>query len=96
MKRFSWNPEKNKKLQAERRISFNDAVYFIENGGVLDIIDHPNHERYKHQKIYILLMRDYVYLVPFVDNEIERFLKTIIPSRKLTQQYLRGVDNDKA
>ncbi len=90
MKYFSWNNEKNQLLKAERNISFEDVVFHIEKQHVLDIIQHPNQERYRGQKIFIINIDNYAYLVPFVENEREIFLKTIIPSRKATKQYLRG------
>ena len=90
MKYFSWNPEKNELLKAERQISFDDVVFYIEQGFLLDVLEHPNQEKYKGQKIFVVQMDDYVYLVPFVENDHEVFLKTIIPSRKATKQYLKG------
>lgn len=92
MKLFAWNPEKNKQLRAERGVSFEDILFHIEAGDVLDVYDHPNQRRYPGQKIYAIAIEDYVYLVPFVESEDEVFLKTIIPSRKATRQY-RG-DHD--
>ena len=90
MKYFSWSPEKNELLKAERQISFDDVVFYIEQGYLLDVLEHPNQDRYKGQKIFVVEMDDYVYLVPFVENDHEVFLKTIIPSRKATKQYLKG------
>jgi hypothetical protein len=90
MKYFSWNPEKNELLKAERQISFDDVVFYIEQGFLLDVLEHPNQEKYKGQKIFVVQMDDYVYLVPFVEDDHEIFLKTIIPSRKATKQYLKG------
>jgi len=90
MKYFSWNNEKNRLLKSERNISFEDVVFYIEKQHVLDIVQHPNQERYKGQKIFIINIDNYAYLVPFVESEREIFLKTIIPSRKATKQYLRG------
>ena len=90
MKYFSWSPEKNELLKAERQISFDDVVFYIEQGFLLDVLEHPNQDRYKGQKIFVVEMDDYVYLVPFVENDHEVFLKTIIPSRKATKQYLKG------
>ena len=90
MKYFSWSPEKNELLKAERQISFDDVVFYIEQGYLLDVLEHPNQDRYKGQKIFVVEMDDYVYLVPFVENDYEVFLKTIIPSRKATKQYLKG------
>jgi hypothetical protein len=90
MKYFSWNEEKNELLKAERRIAFEDVVFYIEKGFLLDVLEHPNQEKYKGQKIFIVQIDDYVYLVPFIENEHEIFLKTIIPSRQATKQYLKG------
>lgn len=90
MKAFKWNDEKNKTLKKERRVSFEQVVFYIENDCVIDIIRHPNPVKYRHQRVYILSIQDYIYLVPFVDNENERFLKTIIPSRKYTKLYREG------
>jgi uncharacterized DUF497 family protein len=94
MKYFNWNSEKNEKLKKERGISFDDVLYYIENDKVIDIIAHPNQEKYKSQKIFVLNIDDYIYLVPFVENEQEYFLKTIIPSRKDTKKYLKKEPKD--
>ena len=87
MKAISWNPEKNTLLKAERGISFEDVVFHIMAGDILDTIDHPNQARYPSQKVHIIAIEDYVYLVPFVESEDEVFLKTVIPSRKTTRTY---------
>lgn len=88
MKTHTWNIEKNLQLQEERSISFEEVVFYIQQGNLLEIIEHPNQERYGHQRVYVLEMDEYVYLVPFVESETEVFLKTIIPSRKATKKYL--------
>jgi len=85
MKYFNWSSEKNKKLIKERGISFEICLVKIESKDVLDILGSINHP---HQKIFVLEIEGYVYAVPFVENEEEIFLKTIIPSRKLTKKYL--------
>lgn len=90
MKIYNWNPDKNHELILSRKISFEEAVFFIENGGLLDDIAHPNKSDYPNQQIFILQIRDYVYLVPYVNTKNEIFLKTIIPSRKFTKIYLGG------
>jgi len=90
VKTFSWNTEKNKMLKAERLICFEDIVLCIEMGFLLDILEHPNQEKYKGQRIFVVQVDDYAYLIPFVENEVEVFLKTIIPSRKATKKYLKG------
>ena len=92
MKRFNWGNEKNKKLIKERGISFEEIVFCIEKGYILDKIEHPNQEKYKGQKMFIIQVDEYAYLVPFVENVDEVFLKTIIPSRKATKFYLQGDD----
>lgn len=90
MKYFSWNNEKNQLLKAERNISFEEVVFHIEKKRVLDIVEHPNQEKYKGQKMFIINIHNYAYLVPFVESEEGIFLKTIIPSRKATKKYLGG------
>ncbi len=90
MKVFNWNCEKNAWLKANRGISFEEIIFHIEIGGELAITHHPNQAKYPGQKISIVQVEDYVYLVPFVESEKEIFLKTIIPSRKATKQYLGG------
>lgn len=85
---FSWNPEKNEWLKENRGFSFEKAVFLIENGGVLDVVRHPNHKKYPNQRIFILEFESYAYVIPFVEAENEVFLKTIIPSRKATRKYL--------
>lgn len=89
MKIFNWNHEKNELLKQERGVSFEEIVFYIENGFLLDIIEHPNQEKYSGQKIYAVNLNEYVYLVPCVESEDEIFLKTAYPSRKYTKNYLR-------
>ena len=89
-KRFTWNNDKNKSLKKERGISFEDVLHYIANGKLLDIIEHPNRSKYLNQRIFVIKIVDYVYLVPFVESETEIFLKTIIPSRKATKEYTKG------
>jgi uncharacterized DUF497 family protein len=93
MKVFSWNPEKNAFLLKERNISFEDVVFHIDRGDLLDVMEHPNRERYPGQRIFVVDIEGYAYLVPFVEGESEVFLKTIIPSRKATRDYL-GARNE--
>ena len=88
MKPFRWNEEKNSQLQIERGIRFEAALNAILEGKTLDIIDHPNQDKYPNQRIFILEINQYVYLVPFVEDEQEIFLKTMIPSRKMNKKYL--------
>ena len=88
MKHFNWNDEKNKKLIDERSVSFERAVILISRGEILDIVTHPNQDRYPGQSMFILAIDNYCYLVSFVEDGNGVFLKTIIPSRKATKRYL--------
>jgi uncharacterized DUF497 family protein len=93
VKYFDWDDAKNAKLRTERGIGFEEIVFHIERGDLLDILEHPNTERYGGQRIFVVRREDYVYLVPSVEDERTVFLKTIIPSRKATKQYL-GEESD--
>lgn len=88
MSEFNWDDEKNLLLEGNRGIGFEDVVFHIQNGDVLDVIRHPNKDRYPNQNIIVLNVEGYVYLVPYVKEGGTRFLKTIIPSRKATREYL--------
>ena len=90
MKYFSWSPEKNRFLQDTRGISFEEIVFHVEKGDVLDILKHPDQEKYLGQRIIVVNVEGYAYLVPYVEDDQEIFLKTIIPSRKATRDYLGG------
>jgi uncharacterized DUF497 family protein len=90
VKPISWNPEKNALLKAQRAVSFEDVVFHIMAGDILDTIDHPHQARYAGQQIHVVAIEGYIYLVPFVESEHEVFLKTIIPSRKATKNYHGG------
>jgi uncharacterized DUF497 family protein len=94
MKYFTWNDEKNEKLKAERNVSFEEVVFYIERGYLLDILEHSNKKKYHGQRIFVVQIENYVYLVPFVEGEDQIFLKTIIPSRKATMLYLKGGDEN--
>lgn len=90
MKAFRWNHQKNEQLKIDREISFEEIVLALEGDGLLDILRHPNESRYPSQRILVVEFETYVYLVPFIEENDYYFLKTIIPSRKATRDYLRG------
>ena len=94
VKYFAWDDAKNAKLKAGRGIGFEDVVFHIERGDLLNILEHPNRDRYAGQRIFVVQREDYVYLVPFVEDEHTVFLKTIIPSRKATRDYLNQGEPD--
>ena len=89
VKYFAWNADKNESLKKERNISFEDVVSRLEQGDLVATFEHPNQQRYPGQRIYVVNIGGYAYLVPFVESETEVFLKTVIPSRKATNTYLR-------
>lgn len=88
VKYYIWNEEKNNQLRSERDIGFEDVQTAIEEGRLLDKIDHPNKIKYPNQKMFVVEIEHYVYLIPFVEDEEKVFLKTIFPSRKATRKYL--------
>ena len=86
---FDWSTEKNQQLLEQRGISFERVISAVEQGGLLDVLQHPSQDRYPGQSIYVVDIEEYVYLVPFVtETDGTRFLNTIIPSRKATRDYL--------
>lgn len=89
MKYIDWNEIKNTYLKTERDISFEDIQAAIEEGKVLADIDHPLKSRYPDQKVFIVDFNDYAYIVPYVEDDVKIFFKTIYPSRKMTKKYLR-------
>jgi uncharacterized DUF497 family protein len=90
MKPINWSDEKNAWLKKERGLTFDDIVFHLANGGLLDTIEHPNQRQYSGQRIFIVNVEGYACIVPFVEGDEEIFLKTIIPSRKMTKLYLGG------
>jgi len=90
MKPFDWNSEKNQQLIEERGVSFEDVIFFLQGDGLLDDLEHPNTEKYPDQRVFVVNIDGYAHLVPYVETEEAIFLKTVIPSRKATKQYLGG------
>ena len=89
MKVFRWDNEKNEWLKKNRGVSFEQVVILMEREDVLETIEHPNQDKYSGQKIATVKIGDYAYLVPYVQESEDIFLKTIIPSRKATNKYVR-------
>lgn len=88
MKYYDWDEEKNKILKEKRGISFEEIKLAVEEGGILDTYNHPNQKRYPGQRIMVVKIDNYAYLVPYIRDAEKIFLKTIIPSRKATKKYL--------
>ena len=93
MKYFDWNSQKNEKLREERDIGFEDCLLAIEEDKILEILEKKKKKRYPNQKIFVLEISGYAYLVPFVEDKDKVFLKTIIPSRQATKEYLLKIKN---
>ena len=85
---FAWSAENNESLKLDRGVSFEQVVFHIERGNLLDVLKHPNQRRYPGQRIFVVDIGGYAYLVPFVESEAEIFLKTVIPNRRATNTYL--------
>jgi hypothetical protein len=94
VKHIAWSEEKNEILRRERGISFDEILFHIRRGDVLDILEHPNPKKYPRQLVLVVNVDGYAYLVPFVEDVQGVFLKTIIPSRKATKRYLNGEVED--
>jgi len=92
--RYEWNSQKNEWLKNERNISFEQIIYHLSQGDVWKTSDHPNQREYPGQKIYFVIIEDYIYLVPYVTKANYHFLKTIIPSRKATRIYREERENE--
>ena len=90
MSRFEWSDEKNEWLKKTRGLGFEEIVYHLAHDGLLDTIEHPNPRKYAAQRVFVVNVEGYACLVPFVEDDETLFLKTIIPSRKMTRRYLGG------
>ncbi len=90
MKYYDWNDEKNELLKKLRGVSFEQVVLAIVTGDLIDRIKHPNPEKYPNQKIFLVKIENYIYSVPYVEDDKTIYLKTIIPNSKATKRYLGG------
>ena len=90
MKYYDWNDEKNELLKKFRGVSFEQVVLAIVSGDLIDRIKHPNPDRYPNQKIFLVKIENYIYSVPYVEDDKKIYLKTIIPNSKETKKYLGG------
>lgn len=93
-KPIRWSAAKNLELKRKRLVSFEEILSAIDQGGLMATLGHPNRERYPNQKMWVVRFRGYAHLVPFVETDTEVFLKTIMPSRKATREFLTGEDDD--
>ena len=96
VKHYQWDLLKNMWLKAERGVCFDDVLIALDSDRLIERRDHPNKDKYPNQKEFIILIEDYVYVVPFVEDEEKIFLKTVFPSRKETKRYLQDKKNKNA
>ena len=87
--KFDWDSSKNEKLRTQRNITFEQVIFHLGQGDVWKIADHPNQEKYPGQRIFLVLIDEYIYMVPHWIEEDRIVLKTIIPSRKYTKQFMK-------
>jgi uncharacterized DUF497 family protein len=92
VKPFRWPTDKNEHLRGTRGVTFEQMVVAMESGGLLDVVVHPNRNKYPRQQVFVVSCDGYVHLVPFVEESDHYFLKTVIPSRKATREYLDEKD----
>ena len=92
MKLINWTREKNEWLRKNSGFCFEDILFYIDNDFLIDDVENPNLEKYSGQRMMVFNIEDYIYLVPYVESEEEIFLKTIIPNRKATKDYLEKKD----
>ncbi len=90
MKYYDWNDGKNELLKKLRGVSFEQVVLAIVSGDLVDRVKHPNPEKYPNQRVFLVKIEDYIYSVPYVEDDEKIFLKTIIPNSKATKDYLGG------
>jgi hypothetical protein len=90
MKYYDWNDDKNEVLKTSRGVSFEQVVLAIVSGDLVDRVKHPNPEKYPNQRVFLVMIEDYIYSVPYVEDDEKIFLKTIIPNSKATKKYLGG------
>ena len=94
MKFYAWDESKNNLLKETRHISFEEIVLSLSNNKLLEVVEHPNKQKYPDQKMFIVDVRNYAYIVPFVEDEKKYFLKTIYPSREATKKYLKNEEEE--
>jgi hypothetical protein len=87
--KYDWNSDKNEWLKTNRNISFEEIIFHLGQGDIWIVADHPNQEKFSNQRIYFVVVENYVYLVPHIIKKDVIFLKTIIPSRKATKAFLK-------
>ncbi len=92
--KYDWDPEKNEEIKKERGISFEEISMLLASGQVWAVSKHWKEERYPGQRIFLVPIDGYIYAIPYVTDGDVYLLKTAFPSRKLTKQYKREIENE--
>ena len=89
--RIEFSEEKNLLLKETRGVGFEDVVTTIEEKKILGDLKHSS-RKYPHQRILAVKIKEYAYGVPYVVDKKRKviFLKTVYPSRVLTDKYMKG------
>jgi hypothetical protein len=87
---YAFDPQKNAWLVRERGISFEQIIVLIESSRLIQVLEHPNVERYPDQLLYEVDVDGYVHVAPVIRERRTLFLKTIYPSRKATRKRGKG------
>jgi hypothetical protein len=90
VKYYDWSDDKNELLKKLRGVSFEQVVLAIVSGDLIDRVKHPNPEKYPNQRVFLVKIEEYIYSVPYVEDDEKVFLKMIIPNSKATKKYLGG------
>ncbi len=80
---ITFGRERNELLKQNRGIGFEEIIAAINAGKIPGVFGHPDQTQYPHPKIYVVEALDYVYLVPFIQNEDGIFLKTAFCKMRL-------------
>lgn len=90
MKLIKFSEEKNVWLKKTRGVDFYEIIRAIKRGKILKILIHPNKQKYPKQKFFLVKLKKYIFVVPFVEENDYIFLKTIYPSRKYTKKIIKS------
>lgn len=84
----SWSDEKNDELIKRYGFGFERVLVALAEDGFLDDREHTNTVKYGNQRQLVVCIENYAYIVPYVEDDVQVFFKTMFPSRKATKQYL--------
>lgn len=91
---FDWDPKKNDFLKETRNVCFEAVVVHLGRGDLWRVADHLDQTKYPGQKLFFVIIDEYIHIVPFEERGEVIWLVTIIPSRKATKRYLEDPDHE--